>query len=175
MAQTYWDSQKRETCIPQQILGLVLPILNKNWTCIVSIPICLVFLEPLYPRSTPAAADGLAPAVGKPWSSHNVDITSTLCAGHHARQPPTCWSMKVPGILNNNTYIYSPGLCPGRVRSRSSRQGNHNNNLLGHPWRHYSKHVPKSAPKVVPRLQKCLQKGSQSGKSESQVLENSRK
>ena len=47
--------------------------------------------------------------------------------------------------------------------------------LLGHLWRHYSKHVPKSAPKVVPRLQKCLQKGSQSGKSESQILENSRK
>ena len=47
--------------------------------------------------------------------------------------------------------------------------------LLGHPWRHYSKHAPKSAPKVVPRLQKCSQKGSQSGKSESQVLENSRK
>ena len=47
--------------------------------------------------------------------------------------------------------------------------------LLGHLWRHYSKHVPKSAPKVVPRLQKCLQKGSQSGKSESQILEISRK
>ena len=47
--------------------------------------------------------------------------------------------------------------------------------LLGHLWRHYSKHVPKSAPKVVPRLQKCLQKSSQSAKSESQVLENSRK
>ena len=47
--------------------------------------------------------------------------------------------------------------------------------LLGHPWRHYSKHVPKSAPKVVPRLQKYIQKGSQSAKSESQMLENSRK
>ena len=48
--------------------------------------------------------------------------------------------------------------------------------LLGHLWRHYySKHVPKSVPKVVPRLQKCLQKGPQNGKSESQVLENSRK
>ena len=37
------------------------------------------------------------------------------------------------------------------------------------------KDVLKSAPKVILRLQKCLQKTSQSAKSESQVLENSRK